>query len=174
MAKATKSHITQKRLKELLDYDPATGIFRWKVNRAAKHPGDIAGCIKVDSGYVIIGLDMRLYRAHQLAWLWMIGRWPRQFMDHRDTNKSNNRWKNLRLATKSQNMANMSAPIHNTSGLKGVSRYRQGDKWGKSWQAGIQINGCSKHLGHFTTMKEAHAAYIVAAKKFFGEFARAK
>lgn len=165
--------LTQERLKELLDYSPETGLFYWKVERGGKHVGAVAGCTKGDFGYIIIGLDNRLYRAHQLAWFWMTGEWPSRFIDHRDTNKSNNRWRNLRLATKSQNMANMPAPIHNTSGLKGASRYRAGDSYGKPWQASISKDKKTFHLGHFATAAEAHVAYVSAAKRLFGEFARA-
>jgi hypothetical protein len=103
----------------------------------------------------------------------MTGRWPEPFVDHRDLNKHNNAWVNLREATKSQNQANVGIIASNKSGLKGVSRYRAGERYGKPWQACIGVNGKSKHLGHFATKEEAHAAYCEAASEIFGEFARA-
>lgn len=163
--------LTQERLKELLSYDPETGIFRWLQDRGGKRAGDVAGCKK--RTYIVISVDDVVYRAHLLAWFYMTGEWPNPFVDHRDTHKHNNAWENLRLATKSQNQANIGRTKANTSGLKGVSRYRQGEAWGKPWQAGIGQNGKRIHLGHFATKEAAHAAYINAAELLFGEFARA-
>lgn len=163
--------LTQERLKELLEYSPSTGLFFWRVDRGGKHAGDIAGCKK--RTYIVISVDDCVYRAHHLAWLYMTGEWPNPFVDHRDTNKHNNVWTNLRLATKSQNMANIGLIKTNKSGLKGASRYRAGESYGKPWQASIAQDGKSKHLGHFATKEEAHAAYCEAAQKIFGEFARA-
>lgn len=165
--------LTQARLRELLDYDPETGVFTRKVCVANVAAGTIAGCRKKDSGYVVISIDDTIYRAHLLAWLYMTGSWPERFVDHRDLNKSNNRWRNLRLATKSQNQANIGLTKGNASGLKGVSRYRAGERYGKPWQSGIRKDGKSIHLGHYATKEEAAHAYMLAAAKLFGEFARA-
>lgn len=164
--------IMQERLKELLSYDPLTGIFLWRVKRANKFPGDIAGCNK-NRNYTVVYVEGRFYRAHRLAWFYMTGEWPSTFLDHRDMNKHNNVWTNLRLATKSQNQANIGLTKSNSSGLKGVSRYRQGEKWGKPWQSAITKDGKSHHVGHFATKEEAHAAYCETAERLFGEFARA-
>lgn len=163
--------LTQERLKELLDYNPSTGDFFWRVDRGGKRAGDRAGCKK--RLYVAISVDDQIYRAHLLAWLWMTGEFPALFIDHRDLDKHNNAWSNLREATKSQNQANTGLIATNASGLKGVSRYRAGERAGKPWQATIQKNGKSIFLGHFATKEAAHAAYVAAAEKHFGEFARA-
>src|SRR5262245_26042039 len=161
--------ITQERLKELLSYDPETGLFYAR----QKRPGPKRTFIGSKSGhYIRISIDDVSYRAHRLAWLWMTGEWPPDFMDHIDGEKQNNKWINLRLATKSQNQDNCGPPKDNKSGFKGVSRYRQGEIWGKPWQAGIQHRGKKHHLGHFATAEEAHEAYRVAALQMFGEFAR--
>lgn len=163
--------LTQEQLKEVLDYCPKTGLFHWKVDRPPLKAGDLAGRRK-DNRYVTISVGARFYRAHRLAWLWMTGAWPAAFLDHIDGNKRNNRWNNLRQATKSQNQANNGLIASNKSGLRGVSRYRQGEKWGKPWQAGIGKDGKKFHLGHFATAEEAHEAYCAAALRLFGEFAR--
>jgi len=163
--------VTQERLKELLEYSPDTGLFFWLQDRGGKHVGDLAGCKK--RTYIAISVDDRIYRAHHLAWFYMTGEWPSPFVDHRDLNKHNNVWSNLRLATKSQNQANIGLTKSNASGLKGVSRYRAGESYGKPWQAGIRVDGKGIHLGHFATKEDAHAAYCIAADKFFGDFARA-
>jgi hypothetical protein len=163
--------LMQKRLKELLSYDPLTGVFLWLQDRGGKRAGDEAGCRK--RTYIAISVDDRVYRAHHLAWLYMTGEWPDPFVDHRDLDKHNNVWTNLRLATKSQNMANVGLIKSNKSGLKGVSRYRAGENYGKPWQAQIQKDGRTIYLGHYATKEEGHAAYCEAAEKIFGEFARA-
>jgi hypothetical protein len=163
--------LTQERLKELLEYSPETGLFFWLVDRGGKKTGDIAGCRK--RTYIVINIDDCSYRAHHLAWLYITGEWPEPFVDHRDLNKHNNVWTNLRLATKSQNQANIGVIKSNVSGFKGVSRYRAGEAYGKPWQASIGKDGKSRHLGHFATKEEAHAAYVAAAENLFGEFARA-
>jgi len=164
--------LTLERLKEVLDYEPDTGLFRWKVERGGTKIGEVAGHHK-GPRYIRINIDRVSYRAHILAWFYMTGEWPSRFIDHKDTDKANNRWGNLRLATKSQNMANMPAPKHNTSGLKGAHRYKAGASYGKPWQSTISVDKKSISLGHFATAEEAHAAYVAAAQRLFGEFARA-
>jgi hypothetical protein len=96
----------------------------------------------------------------------MTGSWGRPTIDHRDGDPTNNRWNNLRKATPSQNSANRRRPQNNTSGFKGVLAYR-----GK-WRATISKNGQSTVLGMFQSPEAAHAAYVAAARKLFGEFAR--
>jgi Demerecviridae HNH endonuclease len=96
----------------------------------------------------------------------MRGHWCAQVIDHRDLDPSNNRLTNLRRATKSQNNANRRVCRNNASGLKGVSPDRG------RWRASIRKNGRRRHLGMFPTPQAAHAAYVKAARKLFGRFAR--
>ena len=98
----------------------------------------------------------------------MTGEWPSRQVDHKDTDRSNNRWANLRLATGSQNKANMGKRADNKSGYKGVSWYSQTSRW----VAQIRFEGKSKTLGYFLDPVKAHAAYCEAAARLFGEFAR--
>ena len=88
------------RLRELLSYDPDTGLFRWSKNKGSKDAGELAGCVS-PKGYILIGIDGCLYLAHRLAWLYVHGEFPEKDIDHRDQDKSNNRICNLRLATSS-------------------------------------------------------------------------
>lgn len=156
--------ITQSRLQELLTYDPVTGLFYWKRAHAAVKVGDRAGCVNV-RGYVMIQIGGRYYRGHRLAWLYVKGVWPPK-LDHRDLNKSNNAWDNLRLASDSENQANRGRQRNNTSGCKGVSKHEG------RWRADIHPRGGHKFLGCFDTLEEASAAYEAAAQTYFGEFAR--
>ena len=165
-----RSRLTRARLRKLLHYNPKTGEFRWRKRPCnSVHLDRPAGHVQPPEGYLCIGIDRRLYKAHQLACFYMTGRWGRPSIDHRDGDASNNRWNNLRRATRSQNNANRRRQRNNTSGYKGVYLCRSG-----RWGAAIQINGKSKHLGTFASPQEAHAAYVKAARKYQGEFARAE
>jgi HNH endonuclease/AP2 domain len=157
----TRPRLTRARLRELLHYDQDTGGFRWwKREGNELCLGNVAGCVRIR----ILG---RNYRAHQLAWLYVTGRWGRPMIDHRDGDPTNNRWSNLRRASASQNGANRGRSRHNSSGYKGVSLRRSG-----RWEAYITKKRRRMHLGTFDTPEAAHDAYVAAARKLFGEFAR--
>jgi hypothetical protein len=166
-----RPRLTRARLRELLHYDPETGEFRWR-----KRPRNwarlnlSAGHSRSEQDYRYISIDRHVYRAHQLAWFYMTGRWGRPTIDHRDGDASNNRWENLRRATAWQNNANRRRPRHNRSGHKGVSLCSKSGKW----RATIGRNEKIICLGRFPTPQAAHAAYVAAARKLFGEFARAE
>ena len=89
-------------------------------------------------------------------------------VDHVNSNGLDNRRSNLRLATASQNQHNQRRRCDNTSGFKGVYWHKERAKW----RARIKLIGHHKHLGYFDTPEAAHAAYVEAANRFHGEFAR--
>lgn len=161
------SQLTQARLRDFLAYDPMTGVFTWRVRRANKKAGDVAGC-QNRIGYWVIRVDDKLYTAHRLAWLYMTGGWPGREVDHIDRDRSNNRWKNLRAASRQQNAANRPRQANNSSGFKGVCFQRGANKY----RARIQAYGKKQSLGLFDTAEDAHAAYQLAAKRLLGEFAK--
>jgi len=158
--------LNAERVRELLLYDPDTGIFTRRTDTGnGRRIGDVAGYLSTRDGYVFIGVDGRDYPAHRLAWLYMTGEWPTTTLDHQDTDKANNCFKNLRLAGHSMNGGNTLKRITNTSGAKGVSRcYGRG----KPWHAHIQ----GRYIGSFDTIEEAKACYDKAAREIFGEFFR--
>lgn len=161
--------LTQKRLKELLAYDPATGILTRLIRTSnCVHIGDVAGRPQ-KQGYLRIMIDGASYLVHRLAFLYMTGKWPKAGVDHINLNKTDNRWLNLREATKAQNSMNRCAPANNTSGYKGV----HWDKQNSKWRARIKVSGKSIHIGLFNTKKEAHYVYAGAAEFYFGSYARA-
>ena len=160
--------ITAERLRELQHYNPDTGIFTWRVRTAKSvHVGDVAG-YSFRNGYIRMKVDGHYYLAHRLVWLWVTGEWPAGDLDHINGNKADNRWNNIRLATRSQNMANIRAHTDNISGFKGVS-------WNKAlrkWRAHIGVGGKHIYLGGFDTAAKAYAVYCLAARRHHGEFAR--
>jgi HNH endonuclease len=157
--------MTPERLRELLSYDEHTGEFLRLVDRGRERAGTMAGTIN-SRGYRCIKIDRKLYKAHRLAWLYMTGSWPSAEIDHIDVNPSNNRFSNLRLATRAQNSMNKKVQLNNTCGFKGVR------KNGTRWEARIRIEGQLVSIGQFVTPEMAHGAYVVKAQEIFGEFAR--
>lgn len=154
-----KRELTAARLRELLHYDPDTGVFTWRNDQPSRDvkAGDIAGRMRLD-GYVSISCDGRSYVAHRLAWLHVCGDWPDLDIDHRDGQRANNAFANLRQASDSQNAQNRAIRSDNSSGFPGVGWHK-----GKgAWQAKIGINSRRFFLGIFDTPEEAHAAYLSA------------
>lgn len=150
--------ISADRVREVLAYEPSTGVFRWAMARPKCSPGQIAGSLDSD-GYVVIGLDGKLHRAHRLAWLWIHGTLPKCGIDHRNRNRADNRIDNLRPADKSENAQNrIEANPATSSRLLGVTYCRQTGKW----KAQIMVQGTNKSLGRFPDANAAHAAYLSA------------
>ena len=149
-------------LRQALEYDPATGTFRWKVQKNAyggkTQVGEIAGHT-AKNGYVLIGLNGRVYRAHRLAWYFTHGQWPEQVIDHIDGNRANNALANLREVTIAQNAQNIHRAHRDSAcGLLGVEKHTQCNRYG----ARISAGGRRRYLGLYKTAEEAHAAYLAA------------
>lgn len=159
--------LTQDRLKAVLRYEPSSGLFTW-TNPPRQHPrmrDYVAGCIT--TGYVMIKIDGRKYKAHRLAWLYVHGDWPYGDIDHANGCPLDNRIENLRIATNSENQANRLRDRDKTV-AKGVRLMPSG-----RYQARITINKQQHHLGSFGTEEEAQEAYLEASRSHYGEFARA-
>ncbi len=154
--------LTAARLRELLHYDPLTGIFTRLVRTSQNaNVGDVAGSPD-DAGYIRISVDGKRYRAHRLAWLYMKGEWPALHIDHEDTDTGNNRWLNLREATRSVNAQNQRRPHSDgASGYLGVTwEARRG-----RWSVRIWDGEHNRHLGYFDDPKDGHAAYVAAKRQ---------
>lgn len=164
--------LSHERLLEMLCYDPETGVFRWRVTRArTAHAGDRAGCQEKPwikgrtTPWRCIHISGKTYQESRLAWLYMTGAWPERQIDHRDGNRLNNSWSNLREATPVQNSANRRKRSDNTTGFKGVVRR------GRRFRAYAKIDGIRKYLGTFLTAEEAAQCYKLAVSRIHGEFA---
>lgn len=132
----------QKRLKELLHYDPATGVFTWIVSpRANVKAGDRAGHTRKKDGRidrVVIRIDGSIYYAHRLAWLYIKGKWPKKEIDHKNVDATDNRFTNLRDVSHAVNMDNRKRAQKNSlTGFLGVTR----NTHGKKFTARLQCNG---------------------------------
>lgn len=167
MSKAEES-LSHERLKEVLRYCKDTGWFYRLTNtRGWRYPiGSVSGAVNPIHGYVMIRVDNKLHYGHRLAWFYVTGQWPIDEIDHANRNRADNRWANLREATRGQNQANRKVK---RKGLKGVTPTPEG-----RWKARAGFDGEQVHIGHFETEKDAHMAYRVTAKKLHKEFARFK
>lgn len=159
--------LSHKQLLELFYYNPETGIFislkrRGRILAGRKYFPSRKGerfAIRIDN------ID---YRVHRLAFLYMTGRLPIDEVDHINGDPSDNRWCNLREATRQKQMANTRKPSTNKSGYKGVSWHKGGQKW----QVHIKHQGINHYLGLYKDLEEAASVYRTRAIDFNGEFAR--
>lgn len=157
--------LTQQTLKELLEYDRETGLFRRRKAIARRsRVGELAGGV-VFHGHIAIRVMGKRYLAHRLAWLYVYGYLPLE-VDHINGKADDNRISNLRECTHAQNGKNRRKYKNNTSGRKGVTLLPNG-----KWRAVICCDGKFVHLGCFLTLEDAHSAYVDAAKRLHGEYA---
>ena len=150
--------ITQTRLKELMHYDPLTGVFVWLGGHGNREAGTVAGT-RTDAGYTDVQLDGCKYKAHRLAFLYMYGAVPEE-VDHINHVKDDNRWANLRPVDRTTNAQNLTQRADNTTGVTGVI-WREDCK---KWAARIGVDGRRVHLGCFGALSDAVSARLVAER----------
>lgn len=160
------SKLTQSRLKQLLYYDPCTGVFTWIKNCGGIKSGTIAGS-RHCKGYISIRIDYRNYLAHRLAFLYITGEMP-EFVDHKNGDRSDNRWVNIRPATATENMQNMGVRKDNSSGYSGV----YWNKAHRKWHVRFKVNKKQMSFGYFENLSDAANVASEARVKYYGEFAR--
>lgn len=160
--------ITQKRLKEVISYNPVSGLFTW-VNSTSNRTKikTNAGCFIKKTNRFCIGIDGKHYLSHRLAWLYVYGYMPK-VIDHIDGNSLNNEIVNLRECTQAQNTWNSKINIKNTSGVKGVSF----DKLRNKWTARVMCNGKLSVLGRFDNLESATIAVNAKRGELHENFAR--
>lgn len=156
---------TKEYVRELLDYDPLTGILRWKPRSESRfasasladswnkqYAGKVAGRLG-SNGYRYIKIEKVNYREHRIIWLWVHGEWPPQ-VDHDDRDTSNNRLSNLKKATNVTNSKNKGLRSDNTSGIPGV----QWSDRKQRWTVEIYVDGARKYVGQFREKGDAVTA----------------
>lgn len=152
------SDIDSTRLRELLNYNPDTGVFTWRTKVSRKVVvGAVAGN-RVPAGYVHIQVNGVRYYAHRLAWCFVYGSWPTSVVDHINGIKDDNRIANLRDVSQRANTQNTSRPRKDNPYL-GVSKKRN------KWLAQISDRGKHVRIGLFDTPEAAHEAYVEAKRK---------
>jgi hypothetical protein len=155
-------------INKIMTYDPDTGVLYHKAGRRHRQAGRPAGTI-TGGGYLRASINRRIYAVHRIVYAIIHGIDPGDNeIDHIDGDRTNNRPSNLRLATKSQNLANGSAYKSTATGFRGVS-YRASHR---KFCAQIQVKNQKRHIGYFDTPEKAAIAYDNAASELFGEFAR--
>lgn len=157
-----KADITQKRLRQLLDYDADSGVFRWKLREHSGgrcRPGDVAGTVRKD-GYIVIRVDGVQHLAHRLAWVYVRGAAPKGEIDHMDGHRSHNQFSNLRDVSHAVNQQNRRrASKGNPTGVLGVCRSSSG-----KFVAQVRVDGRTTYHGSHETPEQAHAAYLNAKR----------
>ena len=173
-------------LRKLITYDPENGSCLWLPRKPwmfengqrhsrehicnrwnVRYSGKEVGCADKD-GYRVANVFGSSFKVHRMIWALVTGAWPVNEIDHDDTVPSNNRWVNLRDASRQQNSANKQRYANNTSGLKRVS-------WSKTmnrWESRIQVDGKNIVLCYSDCPAVASFAYQIASDKYFGKFAR--
>lgn len=166
-------------LESVFSYDSNIGVLMWKY-RPINHfrnesgykaynsmkPGNIAGNVR-RNGYKRVKLDGVEYQVHRIIWKMFYGYDPKEFIDHKNGNPSDNRIENLRLSNVITNGYNSKKQINNKTGYKGVSLTQE-----NNYRADIQAGGKHIYLGRYDTPQDAYAAYCDAAIKYHGSFAR--
>lgn len=150
--------MTQNRLKELVHYEPETGIFTHLVSRGGNKESEEAGHINKINGYLELTLDGKKYKGHRMAFLYMNGNIPEQ-IDHKNQIRSDNKWSNMKTSDAQSNMMNKTKYKSNTTGHSGVYLHKESGKF----QARIQIKG-TRYTSLHETIEEA-----VEARKAFKE-----
>jgi hypothetical protein len=155
-------------LKELLHYEPETGVFTWRVNKGPFLAGDVPGRAagETKSGRMVyprVGIDGKRYIASRLAWLYMTGEWPSGVIDHINRNPLDTRFSNLRDVTQSMNCFNGGKRKHNTTGYQGVYKDKRNTEL--AYFSQIRINGKQTYLGH-SDIYGCAGLYAVAKELF--------
>lgn len=165
--KMNTDNLTIERLKTLLHYNKVTGVFTWRVSRRGTSPvGSIAGSVPNSDGYIQIKIDGVLHKAHRLAWFYVTGIQPASEVDHKNRDRTDNRFRNLRLCDEAQQAWNRSTRSDNTSGMAGVSFKRDTG----NWIVRIQKRGIRLYVGEFSSKSEAIAARRRVSATAFGEY----
>ena len=149
--------ITQEQLHSILDYNPGTGIFRWRASSGHMKAGKVAGT-KVKNGYLHIVINRKHYYAHRLAWMYIHGYFPEHDIDHLNGDRTDNRITNLREVSRGCNMQNAIVRSNNKSGFPGV----HWDKRYKRWLVYISVHKKRYHIGYFDSLTEAAFARLTA------------
>lgn len=172
-------------LRQLLRYEPETGKLFWRergsewfsdghrtaagnaANWNARYAGREAFTADSGRGYRVGAIQDRLHLAHRVIWAMQTGEWPDAEIDHADVDGLNNRWANLRPASRPQNQFNTKPHADNKSGVKGLWQRPDG-----KWRVRIRADSVPREVGIFNCKTAAAAAYAKASAELHGAFGR--
>jgi hypothetical protein len=157
----------ERELRTVLRYEPKTGHFYW-LRQIGRSRLDVPAGDTTRMGYRRVKYRGKSYMIHVLAWLFMTGEWPSKSIDHKNCDRADNKWRNLRLATASQNVANSKKKFCSQSGFTGVRKLGHRQRWSST------VYHERKHIyvGTFDSPEQAYAAHLRMARKLRGEFFR--
>lgn len=163
--------LTLPELHRLLDYNRETGVFTWRVNRAGRaRAGSVAGSID-SSGYRQIEVFQKAYLSARLAWFYVTGEWPKEQIDHCDVDPLNDRFDNLREATRSENIVNRPKRAAQGGGKPKSQYIGVCARPSGRWAVAICKDHKRKNLGTFLNEEDAAREYDRHAVVLFGKFA---
>jgi hypothetical protein len=168
-ARSPESLPTLEQIKQSIRYCPDTGNFFRTVSKGRVKAGDKADAIFGNGHSYVRALGVA-FKSSRLAYCFMTGSHPgeRDEIDHLNHNPLDNRWKNLRIANRSQNLAWRRKRAIASSQFKGVTFSKVSNKW-RAY--GTLPSGKQKHLGYFENEFDAATAYNVYASKIYSDFA---
>lgn len=146
---------TVERLKEVVSYDPSTGLFTSVIKLNGRPVGSVLGNVEPD-GYITFSIDGKKVRANRAAVAYQTEEWPNKelYVDHKNRVRHDNRYTNLAVVT----------PIQNAQNNKGVGISFQ--KTRNKWLAQICVNNKRMYLGRYDTPEEASRAFSIAKEKY--------
>lgn len=155
------SKLTIAYTREILDFDPVSGVLTWKLslNRQVR-AGERAGTVS-RNGYVVVTIAGRKYMGHRLGWFLYHGVWPKGQLDHENHKRADNRLSNLQDGTHTDNQHNRSRNRNNKTGVTGVRKTSD-----NRWIASICVNKSRKHLGIFQSFTDAVLARKSAESQY--------
>ena len=156
--------LTHERLLQVLDYQPATGVFTWLIRASNRIKiGDRAGQVS-GNGHRYIMVDGERLQANRLAWFWLHKAWPVGDIKILNGNLDDCSEGNLQEMTRIEGARLRGALSTNTSGVRGVSPAKHGN-----WKAAITANYRQVNLGIYPTKEEAAAIYEYAMAALAGK-----
>jgi len=155
------------KLKTIIKYNETTGEFWWLEPKRGRKLDVPAGSVN-HKGYRTISIDGKNYLAHRLAYFYMMGEWPSEYIDHIDGDPHNNKWENLRPVSAQQNAWNKKRKYNSYTGIKGVKK----NEWNDTWEVQIWLNDTNHQEGPFYSYQAACKRYDELALKQRGEYHR--
>jgi hypothetical protein len=144
--KDKQNKLSHTELVELISYNPATGIFTWKVKKGSARPGDVVGNKPTSCGYLRVAINRESYYLHRLAWFYYYKEWPTKYIDHIDGCKTNNAISNLQDISKLENNRKQKNDL-GTLGKRCLNIDNRTNK--------IQVTVRTKYLGQYNSKEEA-------------------